>query len=148
MIIGISMGQDFLSDYWTGFTRFILLEEKPPDGYMWSGERLIRKQLTSRPDHLWPELWTKLGRNAQQKERQKWSNEQPQLDNVRRLRGIYFIVPEDKEFKETIKNARKKLETPVAPALPCKTSKNSQHVVTCGKSNKIISKLACFFGSQ
>ena len=27
------------------------------------------------------------------------------------LRGIYFIDPEDKEFKETIKNARKKLET-------------------------------------
>ena len=30
----------------------------------------------------------------------------------RRLRGIYFIDPEDKEFKETIKNVRKKLETP------------------------------------
>ena len=28
-----------LSDYWTGFTQFILLEEKPPNGYMWSGGR-------------------------------------------------------------------------------------------------------------
>ena len=44
-------GSKDLSDYWTGFTQFILLEEKPPDGYMWSGERLTRKQLTSRPDH-------------------------------------------------------------------------------------------------
>ena len=35
-------------------------------------------------------------------------------------RGIYFIDPEDKEFKETIKNARKKLEIPVAPAMLCK----------------------------
>ena len=35
-----------------------------------------------------------------------------------KLRGIYFVDPEDKEFKETIKNARKKLETPMAPALP------------------------------
>ena len=26
-----------LSDPWTGFTQFTLLEEKPPDGYMWSG---------------------------------------------------------------------------------------------------------------
>ena len=25
-----------LSGSWTGFTQFILLEEKPPDGYMWS----------------------------------------------------------------------------------------------------------------
>ena len=33
-----------------------------------------------------------------------------------------FIDPEDKEFKETIRTARKKLETPVAPAMPCKTS--------------------------
>ena len=45
------------------------------------------------------------------------------LDNPRKLRGIYFIDPEDMEVKETIKNARKKLETPMAPAMPCKTSK-------------------------
>ena len=38
------------------------------------------------------------------------------LDNARKLRGIYFIDAEYKEFKETIKNARKKLETPMAPA--------------------------------
>ena len=49
----------------------------------------------------------KLGRNATLKERQKWSNEKPKLENARRLRGIYFIDNEDKEFKETIKNARK-----------------------------------------
>ena len=30
-------GSRDLSDYSTGFTRFILLEEKPPDGYVWSG---------------------------------------------------------------------------------------------------------------
>ena len=87
-------------------------------------------------------------RNAKLKERRKWSDEQPKLDNARRLRGIYFIDPEDKEFKETIKNARKKLETPMALAMPCKTSKTCNHGVTRGKSNEIKSKLACFFGSQ
>ena len=51
------------------------------------------------------------------KERQA---EKLHLENARKLRGIYFIDPEDKEFKETIKNARKKLETSVAPAIPCK----------------------------
>ena len=81
-------GSRDLSDPWTGFTQFILLEEKPPNGHMWSRERFTRKQLTSRPDHLWSELWTKLGRNAQLKERQKWSHEKPKLDNARRLRGI------------------------------------------------------------
>ena len=37
-----------------------------------------------------------------------------------------FIDPEDKEFKETIKNARRKLETPMAPAVLCKTCKKSK----------------------
>ena len=50
-------GSRDLSDPWTGFTQFTLLEQKSPDGYMWSGRRLTRKRLTSRPDHPWPELW-------------------------------------------------------------------------------------------
>ena len=136
-------GSRDLSDPWTSFNKFTLLEEKHPEGYMWSGERLTRKQLTSRPDHLWPELLEKMGKNAQLNERQKWSNEKLHLDNARKLRGFYFIDPEDKEFKETIKNARKKLETPMAPAMPCKTSKNNKNCNTGDTSNKTKSKLAC-----
>ena len=30
-------GSRDLSDSWTCFTQFTLLDEKPPDGYMWSG---------------------------------------------------------------------------------------------------------------
>ena len=80
-------------------------------------EGLTRNQLTSRPDHLWPELWEKVGKNVKLKEEQKWSNEKLHLHNARKLGEICFIVAEDKEFKETIKNARKKLETPMAPAV-------------------------------
>ena len=47
-------GSRDLSDPWTGFTQFTLLDKKAPDGYTWSRGRLTRKQLTSRPDHLWP----------------------------------------------------------------------------------------------
>ena len=65
----IDGSRDF-SDPWTGFTQFTVLDEKPPDGYMWSGERLTRKQLTSRPDHLWPELWKSMGKHAKLKEKQ------------------------------------------------------------------------------
>ena len=124
-------GSRDLSDPWTGFTQFTLLEEKAPDGKMWSGERLTRKQLTSRPE----------GKHAKLKEKQKWSNEKLHLENAQKLRGIYFIDPEDKEFKETIKNARKKLETSVALDMPCKIMKKN-----CGSggSNKIKkNKLAC-----
>ena len=45
-------GSRDLSDPWTRFTQFTLLDEKAPDGYTWSGRRLTRKRLTSRPDHL------------------------------------------------------------------------------------------------
>ena len=81
-----------------------------------------------------------MGKHAKLKEKQTWSNEKLHLENARKLRGIYFIDPEDKEFKETIKNARKKLETSVAPGMPCKTMKKK-----CGSggSNKIKIKLAC-----
>ena len=64
------------------------------------------------------------GKNAELKEKQKWSEEKIHLDNARKLLGIYFIDPQDKEYKETIKNARKKLETSMAPAM---TSKKSKH---------------------
>ena len=72
------------------------------------------------------------GKNDKLKEKQKWSHEELHLENARKLRGIYFIDPEDKEFKDTIKNARKKLETPVAPAMPCKIMKKCGS----GASNK------------
>ena len=45
-------GERELSDSWTGFTRFILLNGRPPDGYTWCGWRLTRKQTTSRPDYV------------------------------------------------------------------------------------------------
>ena len=81
-----------------------------------------------------------MGTNAKLKEKQKWSNEKLHLENARKLRGTCFIDPEDKEFKETIKNARKKLGTSVAPAMPCEIMKKN-----CGSggSNKIKTRLAC-----
>ena len=59
------------------------------------------------------------------------------------LRGIYFIGPEDIEFKETIKNARKKLETPVAPAMPRKTCRKHKNGETRSMANDFKSKFAC-----
>ena len=136
-------GSRNVSDSWTGFTQFTLFNEKPPDGFMWSGERLTKRQATSRPDHLWPELWRGMSRNTKLREKHKWAIEKPKLDNARRLRGIYFIDPEVMDWKEIIKNARRKLETPMAPAMPCKTCKKNKHGETRSKSNDFKSKFAC-----
>ena len=46
---------------------------------------------------------------SKRKEKQKWATEKPKVDNARRLSGIYFIDPKDKEFKDIMKNARRKV---------------------------------------
>ena len=62
-----------LSHTGTGFTRFILLNDRPRDGFTWSSERLTRKQTTSRPDDVWPDMWTHMSDAAKKKVKQKWA---------------------------------------------------------------------------
>ena len=44
--------------------------------------------------------------------------------------------------KKPLRTARKKLETPVAPAMPCKILKSNKNCGS-GTSNKVKTKLAC-----
>ena len=114
-------GDREVSDAWTGVTRFTVLDEKPLDGFSWSGKRLTKKkQRFSRPDTLWPEIWKDMSDAVQRKEKQKWSMEKPKFDNARRLRSIYFIDPDEEEFKDIMKKARRKLEVPMPAAMLCK----------------------------
>ena len=78
------------------------------------------KQTTSMREYLWPEIWKDMSEATKRKEKQKWAIEKPKLDDARRLRGIYFIDPTDAEFKETIFDARRKLEVPMPATIPCK----------------------------
>ena len=112
--------------------------------------KLTKIQVTSRPENLWREVWSKMGKAAQMKEKQERTNKKPKLDNARRLRGIYFVDPEDGEYKETIKNARRKLEVPMEAAMPCKkgTKKRSSFQETEAKScesNMIPKTKACMY---
>ena len=135
-------GSRNLSDPWTGFTKFTLLEEKAPDGHMWSGERLTRKQLTSRPDHLWPELWKSMGKHAKLKEKQKWSEEKaPSWKRTKIARDLfhrpwgYVIQRNHQERTFEVGN--------LAPAMPCKIMKNCES----DASNKIKNKTCVYSGS-
>ena len=74
-------GDRNLSEPRTGFTKFTVFFEKKkktPDGYTWPDERLTKIQATSRPDHLWPEIWSAMSKAAQRKEKQ-WAIEKPTL---------------------------------------------------------------------
>ena len=131
-----------MSDARTGFTRFIVLNENPSNGYTWSEGRLIRKQTTSRPDTVWPEMWKHVSDASKRKEKQKWAIEKPKLDNARKSSGISFIEPEDEDFKNIMKNARRKLEIPMPAAVPCETPMHSGGETCCGVG-KSKTKHAC-----
>ena len=64
---------------------------------------MTKVQTISRPDHAWPEVWTKIGKAAQNREKQEWAKEKRKLDSARKLKGIYFIDPDDQDCKETLK---------------------------------------------
>ena len=63
-------GKKELSDAWAGFTRYVPLKERPPEGYTWSGRRLTRTQKTSRPDDVWPDVWKFASDTAKKKANQ------------------------------------------------------------------------------
>ena len=92
-------GSRDLSDPWTGVTQFTLLEEKAPDGYMWSGRRLKRKQLTSRPVHLWPELWKSMEKHAKLKEKQNGSMKSSILKTHDNCEGSIASTPRIRNSK-------------------------------------------------
>ena len=52
-----------------------------------------------------------------EKATRNWIIEKPKLDNARQLRGIFFIEPDDEEFKHTMKNVRRKLEIPMSAVM-------------------------------
>ena len=76
------MEKESFQMHWTGFTRSILLNERPPDGYAWSGEKLTRKQTTSRPDDVWPDVWNHMSDAVMHKAKQKWAIDKPKVDNT------------------------------------------------------------------
>ena len=67
------------------------------------------------------QTWSQNGKKQLgRQKKQEWANEKPKLDNARRLSCTCFIHLEDAEYKETIKNAMRKLEVPMEAAMPCK----------------------------
>ena len=66
----------------------------------------------------------------------------PKLDNARRLRGTYFICPDDEEFEDIRKNARRKFEIPLSAAMPCKLQRD-KYRETCRTVEEHKTKYAC-----
>ena len=92
-----------MSDARTGFTRFIVLNEKPPDGCTWSGRRLTRTQTTSRPDNVWPDMWKHMSDASKRKEKQKWQsrNQSSKMPDSYVVSSLSILMM--KNFRHTMK---------------------------------------------
>ena len=78
------------------------------------------KKSKSRPDHLWPEMWSGISKAAQRREKAATDLRETETRQCWKVEeASFFVVPEDKEFKETIKHARKKLELPNGQTISC-----------------------------
>ena len=67
------------------------------------GARTIQARL-----FLGPEVPTKVESSSTKKENDIGLFDEPTLGDARKLRGIYYLDPGDMEFKNIMKNARKK----------------------------------------
>ena len=76
-------GDRNVSDSWTGFTRFTLLDETRV-------KRLTRIRTTSRPDHMWPDAWTRIGKAAQRREKTRMGNRETETRTRQKIERHLF----------------------------------------------------------
>ena len=106
---------------------------------MWSGERLTRKWLTSRPDHRWPELWKSMGKHAMLKVKQKWSEVKSILKTQENCVGSIPLTP---RIRNSWKPSRTRVRSWKHQSLLLCPSKLRRNYGS-GVSNKIQTKLGC-----
>ena len=94
-------GERELSDAWTGFTRFFLLNGRRADGFYMVWGRLTRKQTTSRPDNVWPDMWKYMLGTSKRKAQQKMIT-----------RNQSSIMPEDNVVSSSLKLMMKNSNVP------------------------------------
>ena len=128
-------GERELSDTWTGFTRFTLLNERPPDGYTWSGGDL--------QENKQPLVQTMYGQTCGSVRLMQRSAKQSKTGSSRNQSSI---MPGDcvvfsslnltmKNSEDIMKNIRRKFKIPMPAAMPCKTPINSGGETYCGIVN-------------
>ncbi len=80
-----------LSDVWKGETQFEVIRKDVPDGFTSVGGRLIRKQTTSRPGDIWPEVYEAMSKQMRKKAHAAWQVRNQQIRIARERRGICVL---------------------------------------------------------
>ena len=107
-------------------SKFIRFMDRIHEIHFWKRKNLPQDTCGSesavRRSKQLPEIWSGMSNAAQKKEKEDWAMEKLKVDNARRLRGIYFIDPEDGEReKRSHQKREEKLEILMEAAMLCKT---------------------------
>ena len=99
---------------------FLILKPKPPEGMKLVSGRLTKIQKTTRPDHIWTEIWTMMGRKDREKEIKWWNEECKRRAQARTEKSTWTEIPDAEldEYNKIRAKARKKHSLPPAPAMP------------------------------
>ena len=65
-------------------------------------------QATSRPEHIWPDVWSNVLKNSRQREKLHAPTEKSKLNKSRKLRGIDYVDPDDMEIMDFMKKIAKR----------------------------------------
>ena len=77
-----------LSEEWIGSTKFWILKPKPPEGHKWIEGRLTRTQQITRPDNVWPEVWSSMTKKQKQEAQEEWRVVSSEREYARSFRSL------------------------------------------------------------
>ena len=81
--ISLKVGSDF--------TRFRTLNKRPHQGCSWVDGVLTITQVTSRPETIWPEVWSSMSNCAQKKAKQQWDIDKTQKSGDNTKLGMSLL---------------------------------------------------------
>ena len=100
-----------LSGSWRGFTNFTSNERETSKKIYVVREETDKDSNGYRTRSCMARSLDENGNAAQNREKQELAKERPKLDNARNMRGVYFIDPDDEEYKRNSQEVRgRKLE--------------------------------------
>ena len=79
-----------LSCLWTGKVIFQLLRPDPGPHHQWIDGRLTKRQKTTRPDNIWPEVWERMGKSRKRAAIRQWEQEKPLMEEAQDKVGRRF----------------------------------------------------------
>jgi len=113
-----SSGARELSEDWTGKTCLPILRPVLEPGYKWIEGRPTRMQTTTRPDHLWPEIWEQMSKPIRENEIEKGKILTKNLREERIRCNKAEIPADDDDYFKIIAEVRARLGKPAPPAMP------------------------------